>query len=59
MTMTIYGVCPNCGAVVSKQVTRGNASQVDSISYRKGEKCRTNCYGRTARQAPKVRKEKT
>ena len=59
MSSTLKWVCPNCGKIQRTQVTTTDGSDSDYLNYRKGEKCKTGCYGRKANQAPKVRKEKT
>lgn len=58
MTITRYGVCPNCGAVTSKRVVTGTAGVVESVDYVKGEKCATACKGRKTKQKPEVYREK-
>lgn len=58
MTMTTYGVCPRCGSVTSKKETTGTAGTTQSERYVKGPKCKHRCKGRTAKQAPEVRREK-
>jgi len=58
MTVTLKWICPRCGKILRTQTTTANAGSVDSLDYRIGEKCATDCYGRKANQAPKVRREK-